>query len=158
MLLCDVSVVECKFAVPKNAKSLNPRTYVVSSDITCASILLSIAEKPEGLTLREIVDRVGDKNSVGKYLVRLCALNCPIVKRLANDKKMSDDDVFQLNPQFFFNGMKVSVQPIVSERKSDNKRTGEKVEMDKAQAIKAAAVRVLKMKNKVEQIQLENDI
>jgi hypothetical protein len=158
MLLCDVSNVECKFAVPKNAKAQNLRTYTVTSDITCAAILLVIAERIDGITLREIVERVGDRNSVGQYLVRLCQPGCPIVKRSGKEKRMNDDDLFQFNPQFFFNAMKVAVQPIVSERKVDVKKTAEKVEMDKTQAIKASAVRVLKMKNKVEQSQLESDV
>jgi hypothetical protein len=158
MLLSDVSVVECKFAVPKNAKSTQSKVYIVSSDVTCASILLAIAENQDGITLREITERVGDRNVVGQYLVRLCALTCPIIKRTAQEKKMNDDDIFQFNPQFFFSVAKVTVQPIASQRKVDLKNTAATVEMDKVQAIKAAAVRVLKMKNRVEQTQLENDV
>jgi hypothetical protein len=159
-LLADVSIVDCKFNVPRNAKSPQPRTYTVSSDITCASILLFIYERTAdgGISLRELIDNIGDKNSVGQYLVRLCASTCPMVKRMAKGTKMADDDMFQLNPQFFFAATKVTIQPIQSERKADGKVVGVKVDMDKSQAIKAAAVRVLKMKNRVEQSALENDI
>jgi hypothetical protein len=81
MLLADVSVVDCKFVVPKNTKSNRPRMYSVSSDIPCGAIVLAIAEKANGMMLR-----VGDRNSVGQYLIRLCALQCPIIKRTGKDK------------------------------------------------------------------------
>jgi hypothetical protein len=160
MLLADVSQVECKFNVPRNGKSAQARTYAVSSDIICSSILLAVYEKTTdgGITLREICEKVGDRNSVGQYLVKLCSTNCPIVKRTAKGTKMTDDDLFQLNPQFFFQATRVTVHPIQSERKADRKTIGPKVDRDKSQAIRAAAVRVLKMKNRVEQGVLENDV
>jgi hypothetical protein len=158
MLLSDVSIVECKFQVPKNAKAPLQRIYSVSSDIRCASILLAIAERTSGISLREIVEKFGDRNSAGQYLIRLCNKQCPIVRRTATEKKMNDDDVFCLNQQFFFPAAKVTVPPIASERKVDIQKTAEKVELDKVQAIRAAAVRVLKMRNRVEQTQLESEV
>jgi hypothetical protein len=160
MLLADVSQVECKFNVPRNAKSAQARTYTVSSDIPCASIMLLAFERtPEGgISLREIIDKIGDRNCVGQYLVRLCTQGCPITKRTAKGTKMADDDLFQLNSQFFFQATRVTIPPINSEKKVDLKVVKPKVDMDKSQAIKAAAVRVLKMKNRVEQEQLEKDV
>jgi hypothetical protein len=162
-LLADVSNVEAKLVVPKNAKSPIARTYIVSSDLICTSILLAVFDKVTegGLTLHQIVDKVGDRGHVGLYLVRLCAATCPILKRtakVAGEKKMLDDDIFTFNPQFFFNAARVIVQPIVSERKKDVVGVTQRVDLDKVQAIRAATVRILKMKNHVEQGQLESDV
>lgn len=158
MLLSDVSVVESKFHVPKNPKSNTARTYTISSDIVCASIIQSVAEN--SLTLREINDIVQEeRGKVGQYLVRLCGSGSPILKRTSTEgKKLSDDDVFQLNPQFYFNTSRVTIPPIVSERKATIAKTQIQVDLDKAQSIKAAIVRVLKKNIRIAQPQLENEV
>jgi hypothetical protein len=45
VLLEDVSIVEAKVYVPRNAKSNVGRTYSVTRDILCASILLCLADR-----------------------------------------------------------------------------------------------------------------
>ncbi|OHS93049.1 hypothetical protein TRFO_12058 [Tritrichomonas foetus] len=156
MLIQDVSTVESKFHVPRNAKSAHDRTYTVSSDIICASVIQAVSEKP--LTFREIYELIAERTLIGLYLKRLCGPNCPILKREAKDKKMSDDDKFMLNPGFYFQASRVVVQPVQNERKKDLPKIKESVDVDKSQSVRAAIVRVLKMKNKVPQGQLENDV
>ena len=156
MLLSDVSVVESKLVVPKNAKSRIDRPYTVSCDLLCASIIDAIATGPK--TMREICDVVSDRALVGKYLVRLCHNSCPILKRIAKSNKLTDDDVFELNAGFFSQGSRVVVPPIFSEKKADKKHVKQHVDMDKASSIKAACVRFLKMRVRVDQTTLENDV
>ena len=45
ILLADLSVVESKFHVPKNTKAPLARTYTVSSDLLCASIMDAVSQK-----------------------------------------------------------------------------------------------------------------
>ena len=156
ILLADLSVVESKFHVPKNTKAPLARTYTVSSDLLCASIMDAVSQKPK--TLREIYEIVPERVSVGQYLVRLCLSACPILKRTANDKKLSETDIFELNPQFYFKANRVIIQPIVSDKKTDRKNVKERVEVDKANAVKAAIVRVLKARQRVQQSVLENEV
>ena len=155
-LLSDLSTVESKFHVPKNAKSPIPRTYTVSCDLLCASIIDTIASGPK--TMGKICDVVSDRSLVGKYLVLLCQNNLPILKRIAKSNKLTDDDVFELNAGFFYTGSRVLVPPVVSDKNKDKKATKQRIDLDKAGAIKAACVRVLKMKVKVDQTSLENDV
>jgi hypothetical protein len=162
-LLADVSNVEAKLVVPKNAKSGIARTYIVSSDLICTSILLAVFDKVAegGLTLHQIVDKVGDRGLVGPYLIRLCARDCPLLGRttkVPGEKKMLDDDIFYFNPQFFFNFTRVVVPPIVSERKKDAVSVTKKVDEERAYGIRAAIVRILKMEKHVEQGQLESKV
>ena len=156
LLLADLSAVESKFHVPRNTKAQLARTYTVSSDLLCASIMDAVSQKPQ--TLREIHDVIPERNPVHQYLVRLCQSSCPILKRTANDKKLSETDIFELNPQFYFKTNRVVVQPIVSDKKIDRKTVKERVEVDKATSVKCAIVRVLKARQRVQQSVLENEV
>jgi hypothetical protein len=159
VLLADVSIVEAKFHVPRNARSNVGRTYSVTSDLLCASILLYLAGRGrDGLTLREICDLVGDRNSVFRYVVRLCTNTCPILKRTARESKLDDSDVFAMNANFFSNATRVIIPSILVDKRKEKSDTAVRVEMDKALAIKAAGMRVLKMRNRIEQGEFENAV
>ena len=148
-LLSDVSIVESKLRVPKTGKT-PARTYTISSDIVCASILYLVGQGKEK-KLGEIYDEVGeDKGRIGLYIKRLCQKSCPILlRKVFTDKKLQESDIFCLNPAFAFSSSKVTVQPIDNVKSGDIKNTQKSVEMDKSKAIQAAVIRCLKARNVV---------
>lgn len=159
-LLADISVVESKFHVPKNTRSPTAHTYSVSSDLLCASIM-DVLSKGKKTCAELIQETEGEAKLVKECLVRLLRNACPVLKRTAtgeNGKKLGDLDIFELNPQFFFNSSRVTFPPIVSEKKVDRKNLNERVEEARIFAVKAAAVRVLKAKRKVAQSVLEEEV
>ncbi|KAH0789922.1 ubiquitin-protein ligase (Cullin) [Histomonas meleagridis] len=158
VLLQSVSSVESKLVIPKNQKANRTITYIISSDIICASILNEVSTAPK--KFKELTVITKDRTLAAKYLVRLCAASCPILKRTSatNDRKICDDDLFQINPQFFCKNVRVAVAPVVNERKKNKELIDGHIEKGKKEVIKAAAVRTMKQKNKLEQTDLENEI
>lgn len=153
-LLADVSVVEFKCNVPANAKSRSPRTYTISCDVICASIIQCVAEKPR--SCREICDIIGNNPLIVPYLCRLCGKTLELFKRQGKEgKKVTEDDIFQMNPGFYSGSVKVTVPPAVSARRGDEDRVKKQVSIDKAEAIKAAAIRVMKQNFRIKQSELE---
>jgi hypothetical protein len=72
---------------------------------------------------------------------------------------MDNDDLFEINSGFFCQNTRFTIAPVIRERQdTQRKKIREGIEMDKASVIKAAAVRVLKMKNRAEQTVLEKDV
>jgi hypothetical protein len=99
MVLADVSTIEVRLHLPPMPKAKTTSTIV--SEITCASILVAIAEKqPDGVTVRGITEKSGETNRVCPCLVRLCAGSCQVLKRQAKEPKLNDDDPFVFNPAF----------------------------------------------------------
>jgi len=153
-LLSDVSIVESKLRIPKNGKT-PMRIYTVSSDIVCASILRCVSSAKEK-SLRDIYDEVGeDKARIGLYIKRLCQKSCPILERKSKaENKLQEDDTFCLNPNFLFKSLKVTVQPVSDQREKDDIKNKKEAEMDKNTSIKAAIVRCLKARNRVQLVVL----
>jgi hypothetical protein len=160
MLLADVSQVEVKLSIPKSQKYA-ARTYTISTDLSCAALLFAIFEKTGsgGVTLRDLAEKVESRNIAGTYLQKLCASTDPVVKRIAKGTKMEDDDRFEINQAFFKTATRFTISPVIRERRTVlMDRTRHEIEGEKRTAVKAAIVRVLKMKNKLEQSNLEADV
>jgi hypothetical protein len=160
MLLAGVSQVECKLNIPRNAKCQQPRTDTLTMELTCASVLASVDEKTAagGITFRELVEKIGDRNGVRQYLPRLCSTSHPILKRSSTASKIDDSVIFHLNLGFDSQGNRVVIPAIEANRAETKKVVVEKVEVDKVLSIKGAVVRILKMKNRLEQTELEGEV
>lgn len=154
-LLQDVSTIESKFHVPKNSKTQQSRTYTVSSDILCATIVHAVSEKP--MKYPELQSLISDQRMLDLNLKRLISKSCQILKVESKEKKKSDN-VFSLNPNFFSKSSRVLIPPVINERKKDMSTISENVNNEKSENIQAAIVRVLKKNNRIEQGQLENDV
>ena len=156
MLLQDVSSVESKFYVPRSSKSASMRVYTVVSDILCASIIEAVSKKP--LTCQQLHELIGQKSQVQQYLQKLCKQNIGILKRNGTGSKIIDTDTFQLNPLFNSQSARVVIPPVQNEHKKDRSIAKEKTNEFKNSILKAASVRLLKMKGKLLQSQLESDV
>lgn len=155
-LLADLSTIESKFHVPKNSKSSAPRTYTLTGDVYGTFCLYAVADGPK--TTREIIDIVGERSIVLKHLAKMCVTGGFLARQGKNPKSISDDDVFQLNPEFFHKNTRLPIQPVESGKKADKERNAKVVDIDKSESVKAAAVRVLKMRLQVEQSVLEQEV
>lgn len=152
-LLQDVSTIESKFHVPKSAKLQQARTYTVSSDIICATIVQAISEKP--LKYPELLNLITDQKTLDSNMRRL--ISSKIIKpELQNVPK--NENSFALNAEFHSKIARVVIPPVVNERKKDSVNVNQNVDAEKAESIKAAVVRVLKKNNRLEQPQLEIDV
>jgi hypothetical protein len=157
VLVAETSSVESKFHVPKNAKSQVPKTYTVSCDIACFSVINAVASRNGApVSLREINESIGEHPQTKHYIQRLVGPNSPILKRTAVEKStLTLDDTFQLNAAFFAPSSRVTVQSMTSERKANEAQVKDKIVADKETAIQAHAVRILKQKQRLTQPELE---
>jgi hypothetical protein len=122
-------------------------------------VLLCVADRGEdGLTLHEICDLLGDRNFVVRYVGRLCWRDLPILKGTAREGKLDDSDVLSMKGSFFSNATCIIIPSVLVDKKKEKRCAAVKVEVDKAQAIKAAAIRVLKMRNTMEMGEFENAV
>lgn len=152
-LLQDVSTVESKFYVPKNKLSQQARTYTVSSDIICATIIQAVSEKP--LKYPELLNLINDQKTLDSNMKRL--ITSQIIKPELKGVKKNENS-FSLNPEFHSKISRVIIPPVVNERKKDNVNVNQTVDVQKTESIKAAIVRVLKKNTRIEQVQLEGDV
>ena len=71
---------------------------------------------------------------------------------------LDDSDVFSLNPNFFFEKLRVVIPPLENEHKKAKKEAEKNISMDTTSTIKAAIVRIMKSKNVISQVDLENNV
>ena len=156
-LLADNSTVESKWKVPPNDKSKVPVTYTLITDIVCAKIIYCVATHKE-CTLAQINDEVQeDRTLVCKYIMKLCTAFKILHRSHFKDKKLSDDDVFEMFKGFFSKNKRVLIPSQINVRKENEKQNNANIEQGKTQLIKATIVRILKQKNRVSQKEVEDD-
>lgn len=152
-LLSLHSFVESKIKITKGTQS---KIFTINSDITCAAILLQISTGPK--KYKELVSAIGIKEII-QHLKRVCSKSCPILKRDSVKKEVSDDDVFSFNPKIFSSKSRViTIPPINNERKANNKDIYMRAQDYKIDAIKGAAVCILKRKITLKETQLKSEI
>ena len=158
-MLADLSIVEFRFAVPPNNKCATQRTYTVSCDVICGSILNTIAQNKVA-SLVDIYQAINFKHEEIKgYIKRLCAKERQLIVRIKDpnakdDKVLKETDKFQLNPKFFYKTVQVQIPPIDKNTEKIKKDTNKNKDI----IMKAAGVRILKQRNIVTRTELENEI
>ena len=157
-MLSDLSTLTFRIHIPQNAKA-PPRTYTVSCDIICGSILYTIAAN-KNPSLVDIFQAVPFKHEdIKPYIKRLCEKNRQLIVRIKDesskdDKVLKDTDRFQLNPKFFYKSTQVVVPPIDHNAEKIQKDTNKNKDI----IMKAAGIRCLKQRNIVTRAELENEI
>lgn len=158
IMLSNLSTVDAQLIIPKNQRA-NQRTYTLTSDVYCASILDIISQGE--IKFQDLSLIFKDKTLLSLYLKRLCSSTMPILKRIAfipNDKVLNDNDIFQINPNFVHNSSKITIQSITNEYKKNLESVTKKVEFSKKQSIKACVIRFLKKTRRIEQSILEQNV
>jgi len=164
-MLSDLSSVEIRVSIPPNKFSKQVRTYSVVSDILCASILSSIATSKQ-MSLLDLFEAVQEpRDRIKKYIIKLCSKGKQFLKRTktievaeGQASSLDDSDVFSLNPNFFFEKLRVVIPPLENEHKKAKKEAEKNISMDTTSTIKAAIVRIMKSKNVITQVDLENNV
>jgi hypothetical protein len=171
-LLADASDVELKVHIGSRG------AYVLVVDLQCATIISVIVQatnqptqpnqppSPGGITFGELSDRVAS-HSLAYYLTKLCHREVGLLKRQASgdSRKVQAGDRFWINTEGVIPRRKQRVAPMPPMRAPSGPGAGiradttqETIERSKSDAIKGAAVRVMKQRNRLEQSALETEI
>jgi hypothetical protein len=161
VLMPEVSQVEVTISFPANATASEARTYTVSLDLSAATLLHAIFEKTGsgGIVFGDLAEKVESRDVACQYVSALCSASTPLVKRTGNGPEIENDDVLEMNREFFSQNPRFTVSPVIRDRKDQEQAILQQmIDADRSAAISATAVRILKVKNRVEQDVLENDV
>lgn len=157
-MLFNLSTVDALLIIPKNQR-VNQRTYSITTDVYCASILNLISQGEK--KFKDLLLSFNDRRLLSLYLKQLCSPSQPILKRVAfikTDKVLNEEDIFIINPNFVHNSPKITVQSITNRSQGNLEAVTKKVEFSKKQSIKASIIRFLKKTRRIEQSKLEQNV
>ena len=158
-MLADLSALEFRLFVPPNNKCSTQRSYTISCDLICGSILNTISQNKVA-SLVDIYQAASFKHEeIKNYIKILCSKERQLIVRIKDpnakdDKVLKDTDKFQLNPKFFYKTIQVQIPPLDKNTEKIKKETNKNKDI----IMKAAGVRILKQRNIVSRTELENEI